>query len=116
MELPAETPGAVPGRLASAADQNRGWYSGTADAVQNLDLIQAQDAPYTLVLAGDHIYTMDYRRLIARHAASGCDVTIACVPVQREDSAGFGVLEASASGRVCSFVEKPGPGDAHGQR
>jgi glucose-1-phosphate adenylyltransferase len=90
--------------------QTRTGYSGTADAVfQNLDLIHAQDAPYTLVLAGDHIYTMDYRRLLARHAVSGWDVTIACVPVPRQESAGFGVLEAGASGRVHSFIEKPDP-------
>src|SRR5688500_13886219 len=64
-----------------------GWYAGTADAVyQNLDLVLAQGTRYTLVLAGDHIYTMDYRRLLAEHAASGADLTVGCVPVSAEQA------------------------------
>ena len=86
------------------------WYAGTADAVhQNLDLVLAQGARYILVLAGDHIYKMDYRPLLERHAASGADATIACVPVPREQSGAFGILGVDAARRVRSFREKPAP-------
>ncbi len=90
---------------------HKSWYAGTADAVyQNLDLVQAQRARYTLVLAGDHIYKMDYRQLIAHHAASGARVTVGCVPVPVEESSGFGVLGIDSRSRVHSFIEKPHPG------
>lgn len=86
------------------------WYVGTADAVhQNLDLLLAQRSPYTLVLAGDHVYKMDYRKLLQQHAESGADVTVACVPVPAEESASFGVLGVDDRKRVCSFIEKPQP-------
>ena len=86
------------------------WYVGTADAVyQNLDLLLAQGSRYTLVLAGDHVYKMDYRLLLEQHARSGADVTVACVPVPVEESASFGVLGVDERRRVCSFIEKPQP-------
>lgn len=86
------------------------WYSGTADAVhQNLDLVLAQRTRYTLVLAGDHIYKMDYRPLIEQHVQSGVDVTLACVPVPLEEASSFGVLGVDAQQRVQSFIEKPQP-------
>src|SRR6201996_1026488 len=86
------------------------WYVGTADAVhQNLDLLLAQRSRYTLVLAGDHVYKMNYRRLLEQHAASGANVTVACVPVPVEESASFGVLGIDERQRVCSFIEKPLP-------
>ena len=86
------------------------WYVGTADAVhQNLDLLLAQRSRYTLVLAGDHVYKMDYRRLLEQHASTGADVTVACVPVPVEESAAFGVLGVDERQRVRSFIEKPPP-------
>ena len=86
------------------------WYLGTADAIyQNLDLLLAQRSRYTLVLAGDHVYKMNYRLLLEQHARSGADVTVACVPVPVEESASFGVLRVDESSRVCSFIEKPQP-------
>jgi glucose-1-phosphate adenylyltransferase len=86
------------------------WYAGTADAVyQNLDLILAHRSRYTLVLAGDHIYKLDYRGLIARHASSGADITIACVPVPVEQAGAFGVLSVDEDCCVLSFLEKPQP-------
>ena len=89
---------------------HNGWYSGTADAVfQNLDLVLAQRSRYTLVLAGDHIYTMDYRKLVEQHVASGAGVTVACVPVPIESAGSFGVLGVDEHRRVQSFVEKPAP-------
>jgi glucose-1-phosphate adenylyltransferase len=87
------------------------WYAGTADAVyQNLDLVLAQRTRYTLVLAGDHIYKMDYRPLIEQHVRSGAEATLACVPVPVEDASSFGVLGVDAQQRVQSFIEKPSPG------
>jgi len=86
------------------------WYVGTADAVhQNLDLLLAQRSRYTLVLAGDHVYKMNYRLLLEQHARSGADVTVACVPVPVEESASFGVLGVDEHQRVYSFIEKPQP-------
>jgi glucose-1-phosphate adenylyltransferase len=86
------------------------WYVGTADAVhQNLDLLIAQRSRYTLVLAGDHVYKMDYRRLLEQHVATGADVTVACVPVPVEESGSFGVLGVDERQRVRSFIEKPQP-------
>ncbi len=87
-----------------------GWYAGTADAVfQNLDLVIAQRSHYTLVLAGDHIYKMDYRRMLEQHVATGAGVTIGCVPVPTEMAGSFGVLGLNAQRNVHSFIEKPAP-------
>jgi glucose-1-phosphate adenylyltransferase len=86
------------------------WYDGTVDAVrQNADQIRRIDPEHVLVLAGDHVYAMDYRPMIARHRDSGADVTVACVERSRFDAAGrFGVLELDERCRVVSFAEKPG--------
>jgi glucose-1-phosphate adenylyltransferase len=85
-----------------------GWYGGTADAVgQNLDLILAQDTKYTLVLASDHIYKMDFRPLLEQHAPSRANVTIACLPIPVERASAFGVLGVDPAGAVRSFREKP---------
>jgi len=84
------------------------WYQGTADAVfQNLDLLRRNHPKYVLVLSGDHIYKMDYGRMLAQHAQSEADLTLACIDVPRMDASAFGVLHAEGSGRVKSFVEKP---------
>ncbi|HUJ87500.1 MAG TPA: glucose-1-phosphate adenylyltransferase [Burkholderiales bacterium] len=84
------------------------WYSGTADAVyQNLDILRSDGCAYVLVLSGDHVYKMDYGKLLAQHASSGADMTAACVEVPLRDSKSFGVMSVDADGRVVSFVEKP---------
>ncbi|HUK02506.1 MAG TPA: sugar phosphate nucleotidyltransferase [Steroidobacteraceae bacterium] len=86
------------------------WYAGTADAIwQNLDLVMAHGRRTTLILAGDHVYCMDYRKLLAQHRASGAPLTVACVPVPTQDAGGFGVLELGAGARVRAFTEKPAP-------
>lgn len=83
-------------------------YSGTADAVyRNLDSVLAQRPRQVVVLAGDHIYAMDYRPMLEQHRDSGADVTVACVPVPVSQAAGFGILGIDARSRVRSFVEKP---------
>ena len=88
--------------------QDSDWYSGTADAVyQNLDFIMESRADYVLVLAGDHIYRMDYRSMIAFHQQRAADVTLGAVVIPIEEGSRFGILETDADGRVVSFEEKP---------
>lgn len=84
------------------------WYQGTADAVRkNLTYFNQPDIDYVIVLSGDQLYRMDYRDLIRSHESTGADVTIACMPVSREDARGFGVMQLDDGGRVRGFVEKP---------
>ena len=84
------------------------WYRGTADAVfQNIDTLRADGCTYVLVLSGDHVYKMDYGKLLAQHASSGADMTAACAEVPLRDSKSFGVMNIDAEGRVTSFIEKP---------
>lgn len=84
------------------------WYTGTADAVyQNLDIIHSHKSEYVLVLAGDHIYKMDYGPMLAYHVESGADMTVGCIEVPLEDAKAFGVMSVDADGRVVKFSEKP---------
>jgi glucose-1-phosphate adenylyltransferase len=84
------------------------WYTGTADAVyQNLDIIRNHDPDYVLVLAGDHVYKMDYGTMIAHHVETGADMTVGCLEVDLETAKSFGVMEVDADQRVRSFQEKP---------
>jgi glucose-1-phosphate adenylyltransferase len=84
------------------------WYQGTADAVRkNLNYFNQPDIDYVVILSGDQLYRMDYRELIRTHESTGADVTIACMPVSREDAKGFGVMQLDDGGRVRGFVEKP---------
>ena len=84
------------------------WYAGTADAVfQNLDIIRNHDPEYVLILAGDHIYKMDYGTMIARHVETGADMTVGCLEVDLERAREFGVMAVDEDGRVRSFTEKP---------
>lgn len=85
-----------------------GSYAGTADAVyQNLHLIRLSDPRYVLILGGDHVYKMDYGLLLADHAASGAEVSIACIAVRLEQAGAFGNLTVDADWRVTEFQEKP---------
>jgi glucose-1-phosphate adenylyltransferase len=84
------------------------WYAGTADAVfQNLDIIRDHDPEYILILAGDHIYKMDYGAMIAHHVESGADMTVGCLEVEVERAREFGVMSVDNDGRVRRFAEKP---------
>src|SRR5690606_20404579 len=84
------------------------WYQGTADAVyQNLDIFREAAPDYILVLAGDHVYKMDYGNLLQQHLASKADLTIACIEVPLAEARAFGVMEVDADWRVQRFVEKP---------
>ncbi len=84
------------------------WYLGTADAVtQNIDIIDSYDVDYVLILAGDHIYKMDYEIMLRQHVESGADVTVGCLTVPRQEAGAFGVMDVDASGRITHFLEKP---------
>lgn len=84
------------------------WYEGTANAVlQNLDIICRHDPRFVLILAGDHVYKMDYGGMLAAHAESGADITIGCIDVPLEEATAFGVMGVDADWRITDFVEKP---------
>jgi glucose-1-phosphate adenylyltransferase len=84
------------------------WYTGTADAVyQNLDIFRNHDPAYVLILAGDHIYRMDYGTMIAHHVETGADMTVGCIEVDLETAKEFGVMSVDENGRVREFAEKP---------
>ncbi len=85
------------------------WYRGTADAIyQNLDIIRTHDPRLVLILAGDHVYKMDYGPLLAAHASTDADMTVCCIEVPLEEAAGaLGVMTVDESGRIIAFDEKP---------
>lgn len=84
------------------------WYAGTADAVyQNLDIIETYKPKYIIILAGDHIYKMDYEPMLQQHVDSGADVTIGALEVPRAEATGFGVLHIDTKRHITAFVEKP---------
>ena len=93
------------------------WYEGTADAVfQNIDIIESHAPKYMVILAGDHIYKMDYELMLQQHVDSGANVTVGCLVVPRAEASGFGVMAVDEAGTITQFIEKPAdppciPGD-----
>jgi glucose-1-phosphate adenylyltransferase len=84
------------------------WYLGTADAVtQNIDIIDSYGVDFIVVLAGDHVYKMDYEIMLQQHLNTGADVTIGCLTVPRMEATAFGVMHCDAKDRVTAFLEKP---------
>ncbi len=84
------------------------WYKGTADAIfQNIDILRSRYPEHILVLAGDHIYKMDYGAMLADHVAKRADLTIGCIEVSLEEASAFGVMDVDDYRRVKAFVEKP---------
>jgi glucose-1-phosphate adenylyltransferase len=84
------------------------WYEGTADAVfQNIDIIEDHAPEYMVILAGDHIYKMDYEIMLQQHVSQGADVTVGCLEVPRMQATGFGVMAVDTEDRITAFVEKP---------
>lgn len=84
------------------------WYQGTADAVfQNIDILQRHEAKYVLILGGDHIYKMDYSKLLAEHIEKNADMTVACLEIPLEEASAFGVMGVNDAWQVTSFAEKP---------
>ncbi len=102
---------------ASQQNDTEEWYKGTADAVhQNVDILKSSDAQYVVILAGDHIYKMDYGQMLATHAKNNADMTIACLNVPLEEAKGFGVMAVDDDDKIIEFAEKPAnpkhmPGD-----
>lgn len=95
------------------------WYKGTADALyQNLDIMRRHTPEYVMVLGGDHIYSMDYSKMLVEHANSGADVTVGCIEVPKEEATGFGVMSVDEHFKITKFTEKPAnpesmPGKPH---
>ena len=88
-------------------DENK-WYLGTADAVtQNTDIIDSYGIDYVVILAGDHVYKMDYEVMLREHVDAGADVTVGCLTVPRPEASAFGVMAVDAQDRIIDFVEKP---------
>jgi glucose-1-phosphate adenylyltransferase len=84
------------------------WYAGTADAVyQNIDIIESYAPHYIVVLAGDHIYKMDYELMLQQHCEQKADVTVGCIEVPRMEATAFGVMGVDETDRIISFLEKP---------
>ena len=101
--------------LAAQETMNEGtdWYQGTADAVRkNLVQIDKPGIDYVVILSGDQLYRMDYRKLLQTHVDNNADVTISCMPVTRKQARGFGIMQLDDSGRVRGFVEKPDSDEA----
>jgi glucose-1-phosphate adenylyltransferase len=93
---------------ASQRGGNSDWYAGTADAIyQNIDIVQSYGPKYIVVLAGDHIYKMDYEPMLQQHAEQGADVTVGCLEVPVAEAPSFGIMQVDATDRILSFVEKP---------
>ena len=84
------------------------WYAGTADALyQNIDIVDSYGPDYLLVLAGDHVYKMDYEPMLVEHVERDADVTVACIEVPVEEASSFGVMQVDAHDRIIAFAEKP---------
>ena len=86
------------------------WYQGTADAIKHNEpyiLNPRFKDDYVLILAGDHLYRMDYQKMLAVHVESKADITVSVIPVEKDVTSGLGILQADASGRIVDFVEKP---------
>jgi len=84
------------------------WYMGTADAVaQNIDIIEDYKVKYVVILAGDHVYKMDYEIMLRQHVETGADVTIGCLTVPRSEASAFGCMAIDDRGQVTGFLEKP---------
>ena len=93
---------------ASQRMDDEAWYAGTADAVyQNIDIIEPLSTEYIVVLAGDHIYKMDYELMLQQHVEQRADVTVGCIEVPRAQAKGFGVMHVDENDRITDFVEKP---------
>ncbi len=84
------------------------WYKGTADAIyQNIDIMRSHGAEYVIVLGGDHVYSMDYSKMLIQHVQSDADFTVGCIEVPREEATGFGVMAVTEDMKISDFVEKP---------
>jgi glucose-1-phosphate adenylyltransferase len=94
--------------LPASQRTEQGWYTGTADAVyQNIDILRNHSPKYVVILAGDHIYKMDYGDMLAEHVAQNADMTIGCLEVSVEEAKALGVMSIDENSRIMAFEEKP---------
>ena len=94
--------------LPASQRMSEDWYAGTADSIyQNLDIIEVYNPEYVVILAGDHVYKMDYGQMIAAHVSSGASMTVGCIEVPVEEARGFGVMSVDETMKVTRFTEKP---------
>ena len=98
-----------------ATQEGGAWYAGTADAItQNLDYIKSHDPEYVLILSGDHLYRMDYRKMLESHIEHNADLTVSVMPVPWEEASRFGIITANPEdGRIEKFTEKPEKPDSN---
>ena len=97
-----------------ATQEGGAWYAGTADAItQNLDYIKMYDPEYVLILSGDHLYRMDYRKMLASHIEHQADLTVSVMPVPWEEASRFGILTTDDDDRIVKFTEKPEKPDSN---
>jgi glucose-1-phosphate adenylyltransferase len=100
---------------AEQTPQGMGWYQGTADAVrQQLVEIKNAQTKYVLILAGDHLYQMNYRKFVQYHVKTHADITLAVQPVEAKFAPGFGILKRNSDGEIVEYKEKPGPDELKG--
>ncbi|MEX0771406.1 MAG: glucose-1-phosphate adenylyltransferase [Balneolaceae bacterium] len=93
---------------AEQTPKSQNWFQGTADAVrQSLHHLRNHKYEHVLILSGDQLYQMDYRKMLERHTKNKADVTVATIPVKAEEATGFGIMKTNSKGRIKSFVEKP---------
>jgi glucose-1-phosphate adenylyltransferase len=93
---------------ASQRGKGENWYLGTADAVtQNIDIVDSYNVDFVIILAGDHIYKMDYELMLRDHVERGADVTVGCLTVPRAEATAFGVMATDKDGVITEFLEKP---------
>lgn len=86
----------------------KSWYKGTADAIfQNIDIMHSHGTEYVVVLGGDHVYSMDYSKMLIQHVESKADFTVGCIEVPREEATGFGVMAVTDDMKITDFIEKP---------
>mgnify|MGYP003562967637 FL=1 len=105
------TDGWVQVLAAEQTPSSKGWYQGTADAVrQQLVEIKSSGTKYVIILAGDHLYRMDYRKFVQYHVDTKADITLAVQPVDAQEAPALGILKRNPDGEIISFTEKPDPG------
>jgi glucose-1-phosphate adenylyltransferase len=93
---------------AQQTPENPNWFQGTADAVrQYIWMLQEWDVDEYVILSGDHLYRMDYRKFVERHRETGADITLSVVPMDEKRASDFGLMKIDGSGRVIDFCEKP---------
>ena len=97
-----------------ATQEGGSWYAGTADAVtQNIGYIREHDPAYVLILSGDHLYRMDYRKMLKSHIEHGADLTVSVMPVPWEEASRFGIITKDDAARIVKFTEKPEKPDSN---